>query len=267
MKTLVAGTIYCKFGDKERTRVVLEFLDLMGSWSEKYPEAVFLVVNNDTQQPEILEKLAKLESSNFKVQTFSPQRYWSGARNFVVRTALKLGYELVVFMDDDITPPDDWLPRVWAVHKAHPEIKTGVVEDAVTLPDVIGKVPYDDLEVVLYREYLGCFNVVTREVLATVGGFREGDNFKFGFCDTEYGVRLAKAGFFNYSLGQYANPYGFNIKIRGKSSPGKSSWVSENAPYYYAVRDAILLGILPVYVDPSTGYPAWTVERKDDVYV
>jgi len=258
LKTLVSGPIYCKKGNRQRAEVVTGLLRLVEVWTKSYPEASFLLVDNDVDHPEVCRLLRSMSASNLRVHRFSPQRYWSGARNHAVKVALEEGFDLLILIDDDITPPDDWIRRIIDVHEAHPEIEAGVVEDAESLPDLIGRIPLPQkrLELSLYREYLGNLNVMRRRALETVGGFREGEHFRYGFCDVEYGVRLLKAGFFDYAFGQYANPYGFKIEVRGKSGD-KSDWIRRHVGYYHAVRGAVLDEVLPVYVDPETGLPAW----------
>ncbi len=172
---------------KDRARCLERALDSLGQ-QQGAPQFEVIVVDNGSSDdtPHVVERAAQTSAIPVRYER-EPEPNRGKARNRAIAVAAG---EIVVFCDDDVQAPSDWI----AAHaRAH-----AFGEPAVVNGPILNVASYGERPTPRFTNYsraflCTCNASVPRRALAATGAFDESFDL-YGWEDTELGVRLREAG-------------------------------------------------------------------------
>ena len=207
-KTVIGVLTYRPYKGEDETvkdNILLQCLDSIYKHTDLTDAHV--VVANNSEDKKIIKGITNLclNYPNLTLLNFKKDLGTSAAWNIMARI---YDNDITVILTDDIMVYPYWLEITEFVLENNPDIATVSYDQWYTNTPLEFIVP-EAANVVAYECIypLGAAFAFRREVFDKIGGFDE--QFFMGVEDADIGVRLVKAGYFNYIVGT-TNKEGFN---------------------------------------------------------
>jgi hypothetical protein len=256
---MIGTLVWCPSGSETRADAIIDHLNGLLTTTDEEDREIY-IVNNETEHEKVKSYLKMLSDLELvKVFDFSPQLYWSGGRNFLVDKFSGSSYKGLILFDSDIVPTESgWLEKVIQLQSSAPWLHSYMIANDENM-----KVYFDeDMEVEgfllsTFKEFVCNTHYMDKKAVKILGGYASKGFAEWGFCDCEYGRRLAKSminGFPNwvdpvrmpqklhYAFVDAENEEKYVMKRR-------ASIIRQYAPVFYDRARKIEQGIIPVYTD------------------
>jgi hypothetical protein len=200
MKTLVATTLWVPDRAEFRLRLVTRHLEHLGlytgDWDLHIVDNCGILADEVSAVTRAAEDCGRLVTLNCRYDNPG----WCTARNLALTRFWEGNYDQIILMDCDSWCTDlSWIELAQGASKLLPAYTLIFPGSYIQGTCYIGEFRFE-----VVRDWYGNVNVLTRDAVATVGGY-DGVTYPWawGFHDLDYGVRLKKAGMLSKAGNRY----------------------------------------------------------------